>query len=270
MKDSSRKITVEDLLRLKRSERPAPEFWTRFDSEMRSKQLAAIVVRRPWWDGPARFFAVLRRHQLPMGAAAALLLTWTGVHFFSERPADVTPAVAVRPAEMTQAAAVSSAPAVPVVAAVETRPAKPEADLPEAVVEMPAAVPSTPSHLTKMPESAQLASLYGSPFTEGIAVTLADFRSMESEMPKTPVFGSDREFEAPVASGRPSVTEPLTRVDPTGDRLQRLLAPALPAYATSGDRAIVNDRLRGKVSDDRMYESMDRYGSGGMSLEFRF
>jgi hypothetical protein len=93
---------------------------------------------------------------------------------------------------------------------------------------------------------------------------------MDSEMPKNTVFGSDREFEAPSAGERQAMTEPLTRVDPAGERIQRLLAPALPAYSTSPNRTFANERARGKVSDDRMYESIDRYGSGGMSLEFRF
>src|ERR1017187_6179807 len=81
MKDSERKITVQDLLRLKRAERPAPEFWARFESEMRAKQLAAIVVKRPWWDGGSRALGILYRHQLPFGAAAALALAWMGVHY---------------------------------------------------------------------------------------------------------------------------------------------------------------------------------------------
>ena len=32
MKDKERKIAVEDLLRLKRAERPPAEFWARFES----------------------------------------------------------------------------------------------------------------------------------------------------------------------------------------------------------------------------------------------
>lgn len=43
------KVTIEALIQLKRCERPAPEFWDRFDQELRAKQLAAIVEKRPWW-----------------------------------------------------------------------------------------------------------------------------------------------------------------------------------------------------------------------------
>ena len=45
MKDprsSQSQVTIEDLLRLKRAERPPASFWSDFDREMRAKQLAAI------------------------------------------------------------------------------------------------------------------------------------------------------------------------------------------------------------------------------------
>jgi len=42
--DSSRKeVTLEQLLQLKRLEKPAPEFWTAFDGELKEKQLKALV-----------------------------------------------------------------------------------------------------------------------------------------------------------------------------------------------------------------------------------
>lgn len=43
------KVTIEALIQLKRAERPPAEFWDRFDRELRVKQLAAIVEKRPWW-----------------------------------------------------------------------------------------------------------------------------------------------------------------------------------------------------------------------------
>ena len=77
--DEKRHVTVEDLLRVKRMERPAPEFWEEFERELRAKQLAALVERRPWWrDLPARF-AGFRRYQLPLGATAVLAITFVTV-----------------------------------------------------------------------------------------------------------------------------------------------------------------------------------------------
>jgi len=67
------KVTLEDLLRAKRAERPPAEFWTRFEEELRAKQLAALVQQRPWWVGVGeRVRGTLVRYGLPLGATAAL------------------------------------------------------------------------------------------------------------------------------------------------------------------------------------------------------
>ena len=64
-------LTIEDLLHLKRVERPSPEFWTRFETELRQKQLAALIDRRPWWQTLPQLF-VQRRAIIPLGAVAIL------------------------------------------------------------------------------------------------------------------------------------------------------------------------------------------------------
>ena len=271
MNNGSRKIVVEDLLRLKRAERPAPDFWSRFDAEMRAKQLAAIVVRRPWWDGLSQVYSRGHRLVLPFGAAAAMALVWTGVHYLSApMPVAAPEAVAV---PGTAAVAVTSVlPPITVVAVAETRPAKAEdaEDHREAAVVIPAPAPSSPSHLTKVPDSVQMAGLYGSPMVEGMGATLADFRALDADLAKRSTLASDRDFEP--AAAHQTVSDPLTRIDPAQERLERLLAPSLPAYtATSASgRTFISERLRERASDDRMYESMDRGGASGMSLEFRF
>jgi hypothetical protein len=71
-----RPVTVEDLLRLKRAERPPTEFWTEWDRQLRTKQLAAILDKRPWWrDALPRLGLALGRYHLPLGATAILALT---------------------------------------------------------------------------------------------------------------------------------------------------------------------------------------------------
>ena len=72
--DPKPKVTLEDLLRLKRAERPAPEFWARFDRELRAKQLAALVEKRPWWQGLPEWALNWRLFHLPLGATAVLAL----------------------------------------------------------------------------------------------------------------------------------------------------------------------------------------------------
>jgi hypothetical protein len=71
-----RPVTIEDLLRLKRAERPPAEFWTEWDRQLRTKQLAAILDKRPWWrDALPRLGLALGRYHLPLGATAILALT---------------------------------------------------------------------------------------------------------------------------------------------------------------------------------------------------
>jgi hypothetical protein len=106
------KVTVEDLLRLKRTERPSAEFWAGFERELRAKQLAALVSRRPWWDVSwARVQAGLVRVVAPLGAAAALTLAF--LSFNEAQP--VTPIVVTRPAPVVAslAPAATSRPAEP-------------------------------------------------------------------------------------------------------------------------------------------------------------
>jgi hypothetical protein len=74
------KVSLEDLIRLKRAERPPQEFWSEFESQLRHKQLAAIVDKRPWWR---RFsMANVAKLSLPVGATAIVALTLTS---FRER-----------------------------------------------------------------------------------------------------------------------------------------------------------------------------------------
>ena len=96
------KVTLEDLLRLKRAERPVPEFWAGFERELRQKQLAALVDRRPWWQAVPQFLA--RRAYLPIGATAALAFTLVSVRYSSSiQPVRATgagvPAVASLPVD---------------------------------------------------------------------------------------------------------------------------------------------------------------------------
>jgi hypothetical protein len=75
-------LTLEDLLRLKRAERPSPEFWVRFESELRQKQLAALLERRSWWHTMPQFLSQ-RRAFMPLGASALLALTLVSIKIYS-------------------------------------------------------------------------------------------------------------------------------------------------------------------------------------------
>ncbi len=71
---SSPKPTLEQLLRVKREERPDDAFWADFERGLAHKQLAAIVEPRPWWLGLSLLGRRMGALGLPVSAAAAALL----------------------------------------------------------------------------------------------------------------------------------------------------------------------------------------------------
>ena len=77
--DQDSKVLLEDLLRLKRAEQPGPEFWANFESELRQKQLTALVQKRRWWHELPVLLS--RKVYLPAGAAAIVAFTLVTVRY---------------------------------------------------------------------------------------------------------------------------------------------------------------------------------------------
>ena len=50
-------INLEDLLRLKRSERPSDQFWNEFDRELHQRMLQTLVKKDPWYLQVLRVFS---------------------------------------------------------------------------------------------------------------------------------------------------------------------------------------------------------------------
>ena len=82
--DQRPKVTVEDLLHLKRAERPDAGFWTSFERELRQKQLTALLEKRPWWQMLPQL--ITRRVYLPVGATAILAFTLVSVKYYAPAP----------------------------------------------------------------------------------------------------------------------------------------------------------------------------------------
>ena len=72
-------VTIEDLLRLKRAEKPDREFWVHFEQELRQKQLTALVQKRHWWHGLPMLLN--RRLYVPAGVAAIAAFTLVTVRY---------------------------------------------------------------------------------------------------------------------------------------------------------------------------------------------
>ncbi len=271
--DTEHKITVEDLIRLKRAERPPAEFWAAFESQIRTKQLSAIVGRRPWWDRFSAVLGLVNRHQLSFGAAAAFAMAFAGYRYVNSHPGTAR-TLAVNTAAPVTVAKIEAVPtpAAPLVVSA----AAPRSDVAvETGLSAPApqpAVTATSSHLTQTPVVMVSDALSKSPFVDSVAIKLAEFREPVSEYAHSSVFGSDRDFEPAISPAHPALAEPLARMDPAAERRARLLAPALPAYASGASGALAADWMRQRASsDDRMYESMDRGASDDRALVgFRF
>ena len=81
---SPSRVTVEDLLRLKRAERPSSEFWDEFERQLRQKQLAALVEKKSWWHELAVAYSRIGRVRLPLAATAVLALTVLSVRYYTQ------------------------------------------------------------------------------------------------------------------------------------------------------------------------------------------
>jgi hypothetical protein len=68
-----KEIKVEDLLRLKRAERPDANFWNNFDRELHQRMLQTLVKKDPWYVQVLRAASGRIAQTTAIGAAAAFL-----------------------------------------------------------------------------------------------------------------------------------------------------------------------------------------------------
>ncbi|GAB4274685.1 MAG TPA: hypothetical protein DIU37_03625 [Opitutae bacterium] len=115
------KPTLEDLLKLKRAERPNPEFWERFERELHEKNMQVLIKTKR--NRMADFMHSARRVLVPMvpvGAAAIVALTFllqgsalspnhTSASFESSLPLAQVGSAAARPSHFVANVLASSA-----------------------------------------------------------------------------------------------------------------------------------------------------------------
>jgi hypothetical protein len=258
--------TLESLLRLKRAETPSGEFWMQFERELRAKQLAAIVEKRPWWCAFPRLYVFVLRHNLQIGSLAAVSLAFL-VSYHEFRPA--SPGL---PRAAGSYAFSVSAPSVRVDSNA-TAAAAGHASLSDrasASESLTAALPTASG--PKSRETAEMAPVnQPMPSERLIAANLAAARAA-SAMMDDGLSSLPAGFEVQVAPVGTQVQEPLAQMaTPWEVRRSRLMAGPMPAMATGGVvPAHISERLASRLSDDRLYESMSRYGvdNGGVSIRF--
>lgn len=257
--DQRPKVALEDLLRLKRAERPAPEFWASFESELRQKQLAALLEKRSWWQGLSHL--LVRRAYLPVGATAVLAFTLVSVKYYSpSQPAAIEPTSAIRSLAAVNRA-VNSSPAPTTAAPATQREESPQATTNPAIgsADSDAAVVAANTETATPVASAAV----DSPSSRYIANNLDRLARTDPELVQS-VLGSRLSAPARVQSAA-LMTDELASVPTGSSRRSRLLARYTDHLLTPEPTApeIVRERLARRLGDSDISDRISRIGLKG-------
>lgn len=265
------KITVEDLLRLKRAERPAAEFWDKFERELRQKQLTALLEKRPWWQELPQLLG--RRAYLPVGATAILAFTLVSVKYYvpmQVAQADSTAAAGhALTVDNSSLLAAATAP-VPVSSVLVNRSVQPLASANEQTP-----VVATAAEVSVPPTAELLPTLVApaadpTPSARTIAANLARLEKSEPELVNS-VLGSRL---SPPARVQSASTE-LASVPADSSKRNRILAQYSdrPLSPEPTAPAIVRERLSRRLGDSEITDRLSRIGLKGdqvsLGLTFR-
>lgn len=294
--ENKRPVTLEDLLRLKRGERPSSEFWSKFEAQLRAKQLAAIVEKRPWWRDVS--LAGLMRHRVLLGATALLAISFVSIREYrmvaprSHQPVETNSTISVSnsPERSGSAASVQETAMALPPPAVE-RSANPldsgSASMIAGVVSRE--IPAEQTAYTGAPvEAAMVANTGGdaapgaqwllamdrsatgglSPAARSIADNLAAAKEAHPELTNR-FFGVSGFEKRSMPTSRQTV-DPLSQMrSPSELHRERLLASAVPVSAANIVRN--SDRVVRRISDERLTEeAISRFDAKGDRLLVKF
>jgi hypothetical protein len=279
------KVSVEGLLRLKRAERPASEFWTEFDGQLRRKQLAAIVDKRPWWRRVS--VANLAKLTLPAGATAILALAVINVR---ERTQPVPGLESVASTNLSSPVSVSATTTIrpagessgtPLLAVADQEQSAPTTHTTsrDAAVASDSATVLTPHAITgDIVASRDAAEQSLAQVILGLEGTMeSDARPSyqpASEMPILASLDSMQNSSAPVVTTTQS--DSFMQVSaPRNDRRARLLA-SLDSQdrsdMVSGNSRVARsrERIANRLAEQSLYDSISRLGLNGDSVSIKF
>lgn len=282
--ESNRPVAIEDLLRLKRSERPPAEFWGEFDRQLRGKQLSALVAKRPWWQRLPRLVPTLARYRIVLGGTAVAALAFVTLR---DEP-DVKPALMVESVEMSDP--VVAAP----VALAGISLAHPEVDefapaalAPEAVA---VAIPESPRAVevavdaqgsaALMPDNlSRLVALGGGAVAVAEAVGVATsarpsaaaLASVQSgdQAAIGRLLGGTHGFEARAMPARTTV-DPLQQMTTPGESRRARLLTAMVSSAALETSARTTERAANRLAEERVFDQNQRFGARGDRVHLKF
>lgn len=287
MTDNKRPVSLEDLLRLKRAEQPEPAFWTEFDRQLRAKQLAALVERRPWWHSIRHAAASLGRYQVYLGAAAVVAITFVSLRTASDSTLNVVdPIHRIQVAAPMSPAASSAMGSSSRAVISEDASAALESEVAQTVSSGGAgstqvatsrvSAISSHDHLEQPqdnagPTAGRFASAgeqeLDTPSARFIAANLAAAQSTIS----VGLLADAQGFESRVLPARIATVEPLQQMIPPGEvrRSSRFLA-AMVSTAAAEVSPRTAERVASRISADELYEQVRRFGTrhGGVNMKF--
>ena len=267
---SSKQVSLEELLRLKQAERPSAEFWTQFEQDFRTKQLAAAVEKRRWWDAIPQAFSRLPRLQIPLGATAILAVTFLTVREY--RQPEIAPGIVPSAAPMaaaTMADASSSieeaeynedSSATPVRFAVESAPAI--ASVPGGDMEAVATGWDLNELMEQREQSSEL-----SPSARSIAANLAAAAELEPELAR---FIEGRSSSLRLSSSREPLADVASPRDVRRNRLFAYLGEPANTAGSDEEITVVRERIASRLSEDQLYDQVRRIGGGADRLTLKF
>jgi hypothetical protein len=267
--ETKRSVTVEDLLRLKKSERPAPEFWAAFDRELRAKQLAALVEKRPWWRtlNLSRAGRSLVRYHLPIGATAILAIAYVATR--DSRPLAAIESSATHSVAVTDTATMPSAAAAVAPVNDSTAVAVSEETAPNAT-----ALEATYTSSNEAAAATVVADVAPQPETPSARYIAANLRAAQLAEPVVArgLLAQAHGFEARGLPAKPTV-EPLAQMTtPAAARTARLNSAMLAAFMNERSTR-TSDRVAHRLSndgDDRLYETASRLVAKANTLGLKF
>jgi hypothetical protein len=260
--DHRSKVTIEDLLHLKRAERPPAEFWNRFESELRQKQLAALLQRRPWWQGLPNLLT--RRVYLPIGATAMVAFTLVSVKYYSAtQQAPAFEPIVSHAAHLQTAARVQAAPA---------------AARSDEVVHAPTVEPTVATLSDRLPDRASELTPWSAPRTEqtpsakSIAASIAQLEVSEPDLANVAYGGTFAVAGSRFRHQDPAAMVETASVTTSASRRSRMLAQLDDRRFAPEPQApeLVRERLVRRLAETDFNDSYSRVGleRGGVSLKF--
>lgn len=241
------KPTLEELLQLKRCERPDAQFWAGFERELRQKQLTALVEKPRWWHG---FSGLGRRVYVPAGAAAMVAFALVAIRYHA--PVRVSAPEEVQPQFETAVPSIETLPAT-VVASRYEEPV-------EAIAPVDQVAPAAPV------AEAVVAREEISPSARSIAANLARLEQAEPELLNA-VMGSRLSSSARVQTAADEMTAAPTATPARYRLIARYADRALSPEPSAP--ALVRERIARRLGDG-LVDDVSRIGVGGNRVSLKF